>query len=298
MRPLTRIRFGLAVLWRSLQVVAANRRLVVFPVLSWGAFVGSVALIVATATRVTILPDVVALVPAVDPSGTTRWVLGIADPVLSFILGAVLTTFFNAAMVYVTIDTLRDEPVRLRDGFASAFGVIEHLVVWSMITSSVGVVYHLLERIDPTETVAEIPVMPRAGTAFLVLPVIVFEHVSRRKASERSRRIFRRRWSETRGASLGIDLVLSVVAVIAVAVVAVVQFDPTVAPAEPVTVAGVVVIGVVLLLRQLAVPVAKAGVYVYATTGEPPEGFEGLDFTDVSWDSRTAESDERVGAES
>ena len=298
MRPLTRVRFGLAMLWRSLQVVAANRRLVALPVLSWGAFVGSVAAVYATATEVTVLPELVASVPAVDPGETTVLVLGLADPVLAFLLGAVLTTYFNAAMVHLVIDTLRDEPVRLRDGVGAAFGVIEHLVTWSVITSSVGVVYHLLERIDPTGNVAGFRGLPCASTAFLVLPVIVYENVSRRKATERSRKIFRRRWGETRGASLGIDLVLSAVAAVAIAVVAVVQFDPTVAPVEPVTVAGVIVLGVVFLLRQIAVPVAKAGVYVYATTGKPPEGFEGIDFTDVTWDTEAAESDSRAGAKS
>lgn len=298
MRPLTRVRFGLTVLWRSIQVVAANRRLVALPVLSWGAFVGGIAAVYATATGVTVLPDLVASIPEVDPGETTVLVLGIADPVLAFLLGAVLTTYFNAAMVHLVIDTLRDEPVRLRDGVASAFGVIEHLVAWSVITSSVGVVYALLERVDPTGNVSGFRGLPRASTAFLVLPVIVYENVSRRKATERSRKIFRRRWGEASGASLGIDLVLSTVAVLAIGVVAVVQFDPTVAPADPVTVAGVVVLGVVLLLRQLAVPVAKAGVYVYATTGEPPEGFEGIDFADVTWDTETEESDSRVGARS
>lgn len=298
MKPLTRVRFGVVLLWRSLRVVASNRRLVVFPVLNWVAFVASAAGIATILAGGTVLPRAARAVPVVEPAPAILWALDVADPVVVFVLGAAATTYFNAATAYVAIRALRGERVSVRRGLFVALRSLDHVILWGAVASSVGVVFHLLERIDPTgRAVAGLPNGPWATTAFLVLPVIAFEDVPFGRLFERSRQLFRRSWGETGGASLGVDLVVSAIAAAVVGVVAFVQFQPSAAPTDLLTVAGVVVLAVVLLLRQLAVPVAKAGLYIYATTGRPPAGFDDLDFSDVSWRARPTGTESRASPE-
>lgn len=291
MRPHTRLRYGFVLLWRSLRVVATERRLVAFPVLSWVAFVAASGAVASILSGESVLPRAVDAIPGLEPSSSLMWGLGIVDPLVAFAVGAIATTYFNAATVYLTIRALRDERVRLSRGAFVPLWSLDHVTFWGLVTSSVGVLFQVVERVDPSRRGVTVLGASWSSAAFLVLPIVAFEEVPLGRLFERSRQLFGRRWGESTGAGLGIDLALALVALPAVATIGYAQFRPAAVPAESVTVAGVVVLAVVLLLRQLTVPVAKSSMYIYATTGDPPANFEDLDLSGVAWRTGAAKAD-------
>lgn len=286
MGPVSRARFGIVLLWRSLRVVAANRRLVALPVLSWLAFVASAAAVAATFGGESILPRVVAAVPFFEAGPSLAWALGVADPVVAFVVGAVATTYFNAVMVSLSIRAMRYERASYRRAVVGALASLDRVVLWGILSSSVGPVFSFVEQLDPTGRLVSALVGDTwSSAALLVLPVIAFEDAVPSRLFERSRQLFEKTWGSTTGASLGVDLVLGTVVLAAGGAAAYVNLQAA-APAPVVEAAAVVVVAVVLLLRQLTVPVAKASLYIYATTGRTPAAFEDLDLAQVGGRAR------------
>jgi hypothetical protein len=285
MSPREQLTLGGVLVWRSLQVVAVNPRLLVYPVASWLAFLASIAGLAAIFTGRSFLPRLVG-----DP-GLAYW-LGIADVGIALVGGAALTTLFNVGLVHLGIRTLRDERPRLRDGLYAGLAMWDRVVFWGVVASTIGPVAHLVERLDPTGAAVDALLGdPWSPASFLVLPVVAFEESRLGRLFERSRQLYRKTWGYTRGASLGVDLVLVVVASPLVVVGAYSQ-TAALAPVTENLLGAVALVGllVVLLVRQIAAAVSKAAVYIHVTTERTPKAYVGVDFSTVSWGRRAADA--------
>lgn len=278
------VSLGGVLAWRSLRVVAVNPRLLVYPVASWLSFVAAIGGLIAVLSGRSFLPRL-----AGDP-GLAYW-LGVADVAVLLLGGAVLTSLFNVGLVHLGVRTLRDERPRLRDGLYAGLAMWDRVAFWGIVSSTVGVLFHLVERLDPTGAAVEAVVGdPWSPASFLVLPVIAFEDAVISRLFERSRQLYRKTWGYTTGASLGVDLLAVVAAVPLLLVAAYSQVATLAEPTEGLLVAlSVVGLLVVVLVRQVAVGVSKAAVYIHATTDRTPSAFTGVDFSTVSWGRRAAE---------
>lgn len=286
MDPRERLVLGGVLVWRSLRVVAVSPTLLVYPVASWLAFVGSVAGLGAIASGRSFLPDLVG-----DP-GLAPW-LGVADVAVALVGGAVLTTLFNVGLVHLSVRRLRDEDPRLRDGLYAGLANWDRVVVWGVVSSTVGVLAHLLERVDPTgEALGALVGDPWSPASFLALPVVAFEEPAIRRLLDRSRQLYRKTWGYTTGASLGVDLALLPVAAVLLVVGGYAQLA-SLGELTQSLLTAVAVVGLlaVVLVRQLAVGVSKAAVYIHATTDRTPRAYMGVDFSTVSWGRRRASRD-------
>lgn len=281
-----RARLGVRLVWRSLQVVAVHRQLLAFPVASWVAFVASAGALAAVLAGEPFLPRL-----AGDP-GLAYW-LALADPVVAFLAGAVLTTFFNVALINNAIRYLRDERPRFRDGIYVALGSPGRVVFWGVVSSSVGLLFHAVERLDRTGRAVEALLGgPWSTAAFFVLPVVAFEDVRLTRLFDRARQLYRNSWGLTAGASLGIDLALGAAALPVVGVGAYARLAaPTPRAANLLTAATVVALLALVLVRQIAVGVSKAALYIHATTDRTPSTFADIDVSTVARRRRATPAD-------
>jgi hypothetical protein len=279
MDPLKQVSLGAALVWRSLRVVALAPSLLVYPVASWLAFVGSVGALLATFAGRSLLPRL-----AGEGTELAYW-LGVADVGLALLGGAVLTTLFDVGLVHLAIRTMRDESPRLRDGLYTGLRKLDRVLLWGGVSSTVGPLAHALERADPSGRLVDLLLgSPWSSASFLAAPVIAFEDARPGTLFERSRQLYRKHWGYTEGASLGVDLALALAAVPLVVVGAYAQ-TASLAPVTAELLSAVAAVGllVVLLVRQIAVSVGKAAVYIHATTGRTPTAFTGVELSEVSW---------------
>jgi hypothetical protein len=279
MNPREQLSLGARLVWRSLRAVALDPLLLVYPVASWLAFVGSAGALLATFTGRSFLPRLVAA-----DSGLAYW-LGIADVALALVGGAVLTTLFNVGLINLGIRSLRDESYKLRDGLFQGLGMFDRVILWGVVSSTVGPVVGSVERLDPSGSAVETLLGAQwTSAAFLAAPIVAFEQPALTKLFERGRQLYRKTWGYTEGASLGVDLALSLV-VVPLAVVGAYAQTATLAPVTTELLSAVSVVGllVVLLVRQIAVGVSKGAVYIHATTGRTPTAFTGVELSGVSW---------------
>lgn len=274
-----RVSLGAALTWRSLRVVAVNPRLLIYPVLSWLSFVVSVGALLAVFSGRSFLPAFA------EPNTQLAYWLGVADVAVALVGGAVLTTLFNVAFVHVAIRSIREEDPRLRDGFYKALSQLDRVAVWGVVSSTVGPIAHVVERVDRTGTLVETLLGgPWSAASFLVLPILAFEEIRLTRLFERGRQLYRKTWGYTAGASMGIDLVIGLLA-IPLVVIGVYSQGAELAPVTADLLAAVAVVGLlgIVLVRQISLGVSKAALYIHATTSRTPSAHTGVDFSNVSW---------------
>ncbi|ELY36478.1 DUF6159 family protein [Natronorubrum tibetense] len=283
-----RFRTGFRIAKASFGVLRREKWLLVFPLLYGLTWTVGLALLVAGLFVALIgvgfgLGSLEQIASVSD--GTVDGVAQVAMLVLSFLVMFVATavaTFFSAALVHSVGSLFHGEPTSLRAGFAGAWESRRTILTWGVVGAVVGLIFQALESQEGWG--AQI-VRAIAGAAwfmmtFFIVPVIVFQGGGVRESLRDSVSLFRETWGEAGGVSLGVGLVTVTLGVF---VVAAGIGLPLLLVANPGSVLVYTVVPTVLLLGALAVvhiaatAIAKTALYQYATDGELPPEFEGID---------------------
>ena len=195
-----------------------------------------------------------------------------------------LSTYFSAALVHAANEAFHGREPRLRDSTYAVSGSLGPILVWSVISATVSVVFRILETSDnPVAAILRsLFAIGWAILTFFIVPVIVFEEVTATSMFERSGETFRDTWGETLGAGFGITaIVIGIGLVLVVAAIAVSVPVGAVLPGAGVILAVVLValaLAFTFLLSQTIWGIAKTALYLYAVEGTTPEQFENFDF--------------------
>jgi hypothetical protein len=203
---------------------------------------------------------------------------------LLYLGSAFIAAFFNAGLVYSAKQAFEGGTPTLQGGLAEAWQHKTPLFVWAVISAIVGMIIRAIEQQD--NIVADIVALVFSAAwsiiTYFIIPVIVFENQSVTGMFKRSGETFKNTWGETAGASFGVGLVSIVFMLIGLALAAVVFFVlggsfGGLGFFAAVAIAGIVLLAAFLLSSALGA-VAKTALYVYATEGRRPAGFENVDF--------------------
>jgi hypothetical protein len=248
----------------SLEVLAGDRRLLWLPMAS--ALCALIALL-ATATLARRLhggPDALRVIAPV-------WAAAYA---VSFI-----TIFFNVALAHVVVRRWAGEPVRLRDGVAAARGRIVAIAGWAVLTTTVGIVVRLVERL--TFGVGRLVVGAAWSVAsFFVVPVLVVERRGPVRALRRSAQVVRERWAEGIAGATPIALatlmvVLPLLGLLCIG--AVLYLTGLTAPGLLAMAGAAIAIVAVCIVSGGVTQVFTLAVYQHATGGPYHDGFPAAD---------------------
>ena len=283
-----RFRTGFQIAKASFGVLRREKWLLVFPLLYGLTWTAGLALLLAGlfVALIGVGFGLGALEQIASVSdGTVDGVAQVAMLVLSFLVMFVATavaTFFSAALVHSVGSLFHGEPTSLRAGFAGAWESRRTILAWGVVGAVVGLIFQALESQEGWG--AQI-VRAIAGAAwfmmtFFIVPVIVFQGGGVRESLRDSVSLFRETWGEAGGISLGVGLVTVTLGVL---VAGVGIGAPLLLVANPGSVLVYTIVPTVLLLGALAVvhiaatAIAKTALYQYATDGELPPEFEGID---------------------
>jgi hypothetical protein len=262
----TRLKTGVVLTKDSLLVIRHNPKLALFPVVSGVAGIAFLAVFLGVTFGFASL----------DMGAGVLGGLFLTYLVLTFV-----SSFFTAGLVHQTRSVLSGAEPSLGDGIAAAWERKTPILVWSLISATVGIIINAVESSD--SRVARIfgAVFGLAWTlmTFFVIPVVVFERTSTTGMFKRSAGLFRDTYGETPISLLGIQLVSALVAL------------PFVAPGFYLYSSGVASVGIGLLLvgvllsyllTQTLQGVVKTTLYLYAQEGEKPSEFDNLEFDDLN----------------
>ena len=265
-----RIQNTLALAKTSWFVLKKDRELMWLPVLSFlvSAALGGAALAVVVVTR----SAAPAASGAADGAtvGPAAVVVGIAA---ALALG-ITSVFFNGALVAGAHERLTGGDPTVGSSIRRAFGRLAGLVPWALMTTTVGLVLQAMrERAGFLgRIVVDMIGMAWEVVTFLVVPAVVIDEMGAVDGLKRSASLLRQTWGENLIARVGFGL-LGFVLVIPAVIVAVLATSVGAAwVGIPLAVAWVVVVAVAITALNA---IFQTALYMYATTGVVPQGFEG-----------------------
>lgn len=275
MRLTRRLRTGMTLARDSVALLRDNPRLLWFPAV---AGVASVAFFVlAFGSAFGLLP--------VLTLGENADLLLVAAVAVGYVGASFLTVLFTAGLMFATRDVIEERGLSVRAGLSAAWQHKSTLFAWALVSTLVGAVLRGLQESDSLGSVlvGGLLSVSWAVVTYFVVPVAVFEDEDIRGVFGRSIDVVRDTWGESLGAEFGLGFVwgvlfLGMLAVAGATFVLTGSVDAAVAVGLPLA-------ALAFVIASTLNGIAKVALYEYATTGEPPNYFENVDF-DVGGEER------------
>ncbi|SEW24894.1 DUF6159 family protein [Halobacterium jilantaiense] len=194
-----------------------------------------------------------------------------------------VVVLFTAGLMFAAREVMAGREPSVRGGLAAAWEHKSTLFAWAVVSTVVGLVVRAIQESDNLGAVLAGALLSAswAVVTYFVVPVAVFEDEGIRGVFGRSVDVVRDTWGESIGAEFGLGFVHGILFLGVVAVAAVV-FLATGSPLAAAAV-GLPLVALAFVVASTLNGVAKVALYEYATTGEPPQYFENVDF-DVGGD--------------
>lgn len=264
-----RLKTGWALTKDSIHVLRGDPELAVFPL------VGSIAGLVFTG----LLLGGSSLLFGSD--------FGILQYVVLFTLyfgSTFIASFTTAALMHETKKAFEGGEPTFRSGMQAAWRTKNTLLVWSVVSATVGIIIRMIEGQDNVvaKILASIISIGWSILTYFIIPVITFEEVGIREAISRSGSVFKNTWGETAGAHFGVGIVTILfmipIVLLAVAIVAVGGAGGGALGFGTGLIIAIVLVLTAYLFTMTLSSIARLALYVYATEGERPSAFENVDF--------------------
>jgi hypothetical protein len=248
----------------SWNILMENKKLIVFPVLS-----GIVTLAV-------ILTFALPLIFAGIFMGLTASGSGFYAILFGFYLASYfIVIFFNTALISCVNAYLHGREMSISQGLANASRRLPTILAWALISATVGIILHLIER--------RVGILGRIATAivggvwslvtFFVVPVLILEDKGVLDSVKESVSLIKKTWGESIVGSGSIILIFVIIGVIAATGVV-----ATLAIGNMVVFGLAVILFIILVIVLAVVAAVMQGIFVtalysYARTGVVPSAF-------------------------
>src|SRR5438309_10466728 len=252
-----------AIFRESLQVLAKDKEILIFPLLS--GIVTIVAFLSIVFAGVT--SGVFEHFDKHDP-------LNYAVAFVWYFISWFIVLFFNVAVIHCASIRLRGGDPTVADGFRASMQHIGRIAAWALVSATVGVILRFLA--DRANVIGKI-IVGLLGAAwsiatYFIVPVMIFEKRSLRDSVKQSTQLIAKTWGESLVAAGGIGLFIMLLAVAGLILpIAAFFISPT---AALIALAILVVYWIGLSVMSAALSgIFRTALYLYATEGRTPEGF-------------------------
>ena len=252
----------------SWKVLQKDRELLVLPVLS---FVTSIVVLALLWLPTLSAIDTSGLAGESGDPGAALIIVG----VISAMAMSIISVFFNGALVAGAHERLSGGDPTVRSALGRALSRLSGLLPWAIITGTVGLILQAArERAGWLgRFVVNMVGMAWQTATFLVVPAIVIDDLGAVEGLKSSASLLKRTWGENIAARVGFGL-LGLVAMIP----AVVVLTATGALGGAALVVGIILavayVALVVVVLTALNAVFQTALYLYATTGSVPTGFD------------------------
>ena len=261
----------------SFNVIKKDKELLLFPALA-GLF--SIMFLIAM------------LVPSIIISfikeGMGPETYGIMEYIVLFLtyLGlAFIATFFNVCVVYTTKIRFEGGNATFLESIRFAVSKIDLILYWSLIAATVGLVLRIIDNIAERAGRSGQLVLNLLTSIFglmwsiitiFVIPAMVYHNLGPKDAIKKSVETLKRTWGESLIRHYGLGLIQFVFIVLGIIIT--ILLLVTTSSLGPYAILGTIVIAtiyfiIVMLVFSIANTVFNTALYVYADTGNIPEGY-------------------------
>ena len=216
---------------------------------------------------------------------------------LTYMIGSIVVVFWNSAIIVSAHERLTGGDPSIMTGIKVAFSRIHIIVLWGIITGTVGLLLRIArdaisnnQKAHPAVKILAYIVLWLVEVAwwiytFFIIPMIVLEKKGIGEGLRDGRALFGKTWGEYVVSRLGIGF-MSIIGIVISVIIGflVMSFSP---------IAGIIImitmIGLTILLCNTAEVVVVAALYEYAKTGKMPDlNGNGSRFEEaIPWESKS-----------
>lgn len=249
-------------------VLKQDRELLALPVLS---FLASLALLIPVGVAILVTQNIGSSGSGESTVNPLLAVLGL----LTLLGLSVIGVFFNGALVAGAHERLSGGDPTVGSALNRAFHRIGGLVPWALLTATVGIILRLMsERAGWLgQFVVRAIGLAWEVTTFLVVPAIVIDNQRAWEGVKTSGSLLKRTWGENLIARVGFGILGFIAVLPAIALVVLLAFLGTAAVIFGVLLA-VIWLAVVVVVLTAMNAIFQTALYMYATTGAAPSGFD------------------------
>ncbi|MCY3636689.1 MAG: DUF6159 family protein [bacterium] len=259
----------------SWAVLQHDRELAVLPIL--GAL-ASLAVVAAIGIPIWLSTS------GIDDGGSSAgsdpmlWIAGI----IILLAVTVITVFFNAAVVSGARERFSGGDPTISSAIKGAFARLHVIVPWAILALTVGMIIRAIQSSDNivTRILGSLLDMAWGVLTFLVVPILVVEQTGPFSSLRRSGELLRHTWGENLIAQVGFGIVGLVAAIPGIIIIALGASAGSVG-ALVAMVIGFGWIALVSVVISTLTAIFQMALYIYATTGQVPMGFENSGMNDV-----------------
>ncbi len=259
----------------SWAVLQHDRELAVLPIL--GA-IASLAVIAAIGIPIWLSTD------GIDDGGSSTgsepmlWIGGI---IILFAI-TVITVFFNAAVVSGARERFSGGDPTISSAIKGAFSRLHVIVPWAILALTVGMILRAIQSSDNAfaRIVGSLLNMAWGVLTFLVVPILVVEQTGPFSSVRRSGELLKNTWGENLIAQVGFGIIGLVAAIPGILIFALGASAGGVGAVVGIGI-GVVWIALVSVVISTLTAIFQMALYLYATTGQVPMGFESSGINDT-----------------
>ncbi len=265
-----RIRNTLELAKTSWSVLKKDRELLWFPVMS---FFASVAVVVAVAIPIIAMIDTTTTAAGEETSvNPAAAVLGL----LAAMALSIVAVFFNGALVAGAYERMSGGDPTVKSALNRAFSRISGLLPWALLTATVGLILQALrERAGLLgRFVVNMVGMAWDVATFLVVPAVIIDEMGAIDGLKRSGSLLKQTWGENLAARVGFGLLGFALIIPAVLLAVIGVASGITAFAVLAIIVAVGWVAAVLVVMTALNAVFQTALYLYATTGSVPSGFE------------------------
>ena len=251
----------------SWAVLQHDRELAVLPIL--GAL-ASLAVVLGIGLPIWLSTD------GIDDGGSSGsepmlWIGGI---IILFAV-TVITVFFNAAVVSGARERFSGGDPTISSAIKGAFSRLHVIVPWAILALTVGMIIRMIQSSDNivARIVGSLLNMAWGVLTFLVVPILVVEQTGPFQSLSRSGELLRHTWGENLIAQVGFGIIGFVAAIPGIIIIAIGASAGSVGAVVGVTI-GFAWIALVSVVISTLTAIFQMALYIYATTGQVPMGFE------------------------
>ena len=259
----------------SWAVLQHDRELAVLPVLG---VLSSLVVIAAVGIPIWLSTD------GIDDGGNSSgsepmlWIGGI---IILFAI-TVITVFFNAAVVSGARERFSGGDPTISSAIKGAFSRLHVIVPWAILAMTVGMILRAIQSSDNaiTRFLGSLLSFAWGVLTFLVVPILVVEQTGPFSSLKRSGELLKNTWGENLIAQVGFGII-GLVASIPGILIIVLGASAGSAGAVIGFAIGLGWIALVTVVMSTLTAIFQMALYLYATTGQVPSGFENSGINDA-----------------
>ena len=265
-----RIRNTLELAKTSWSVLKKDRELLWIPVLS---FLAAVVVIVVVAIPIIAMLDTTTTAAGEEESFPPG--VAILALLATFAL-SIISVFFNGALVAGAYERMTGGDPTVRSAIGRAFQRLSGLVPWALLTATVGLILQALrERAGMLgRFVVNLIGMAWEVATFLVVPAVMIDELGAVDGLKKSGSLLRQTWGENLAARVGFGLLGFLLIIPAVVIAGLFIASGVTALAVVGVLAAVAWVALVVVVLTALNAIFQTALYMYATTGSVPSGFE------------------------